>query len=126
MIKFSKINLPAFNHFPRQYASSNKTILNHGYSIQTEFNRDIEMEEFIFSQIKHAFLHRYFSRNNTDVLLFSLFIDELILFSLFSIRLYNQLKINIKDMIKCHFDKEENIPPVIRLHRVEEEVLAYA
>ena len=33
-----------------------------------------------------------------------------------------ELKKNIIDAIKCHFDNEEEIPKVIRLHRVEEEV----
>ncbi len=37
-----------------------------------------------------------------------------------------KLKENIKDAIKCHFDNEEEIPKVIRLHKVEEEVFSYA
>ncbi len=34
-----------------------------------------------------------------------------------------ELKENIKDALRCHFDKEEDIPPVIRLHIVKEEVV---
>ncbi len=37
-----------------------------------------------------------------------------------------ELKNNIKDAISCHFDKGSDIPKVIRLHMVKEEVLAYA
>lgn len=37
-----------------------------------------------------------------------------------------ELKNNIKDALKCHFDDGENIPQVIRLHTVSEEVFAYA
>ncbi len=37
-----------------------------------------------------------------------------------------ELKANIKDAIKCHFDKEEDIPYVIRLHIVREETFTYA
>ena len=37
-----------------------------------------------------------------------------------------ELKKNIKDALKCHFDNEEEIPKIIRLHKVEEEVFAYA
>ncbi len=39
---------------------------------------------------------------------------------------FEELKKNIKDALKCHFDNEEEIPKVIRLHKVEEEVFAYA
>lgn len=38
----------------------------------------------------------------------------------------DELKKNIVDAIKCHFEKEDDIPRVIRLHKVEEEVFAYA
>jgi len=34
-----------------------------------------------------------------------------------------ELKENIKDALRCHFDKEEDIPPIIRLHIVKEEVV---
>ncbi|ODS34356.1 MAG: hypothetical protein SCARUB_00487 [Candidatus Scalindua rubra] len=37
-----------------------------------------------------------------------------------------ELKKNIKDALKCHFDKEEDIPTVIRLHIVKEETFVYA
>ncbi|MFN8673604.1 MAG: 2-oxoisovalerate dehydrogenase [Candidatus Sericytochromatia bacterium] len=36
---------------------------------------------------------------------------------------YEELKDNIKDAIQCHFD-ENNIPKIIRLHIVKEEVIA--
>lgn len=36
------------------------------------------------------------------------------------------LKKNIKDALKCHFDKEIDIPVFIRLHIVREETLTYA
>lgn len=34
-----------------------------------------------------------------------------------------ELKENIKDALCCHFDKVENIPSIIRLHIVKEEVV---
>ncbi|MEM3112621.1 MAG: hypothetical protein QXY90_06235 [Candidatus Anstonellales archaeon] len=37
-----------------------------------------------------------------------------------------ELKTNIKDAIKCHFDNPEDIPQIIRLHMVTEEVFSYA
>jgi predicted RNase H-like HicB family nuclease len=37
-----------------------------------------------------------------------------------------ELKSNIKDAVKCHFDDEEDIPGIIRLHQVKEEVFTYA
>ncbi len=37
-----------------------------------------------------------------------------------------ELKENIKDALLCHFNYESDIPKVIRLHIVKEEVLAYA
>ncbi len=37
-----------------------------------------------------------------------------------------ELKKNIKDALRCHFDNEDEIPPVIRLHKVEEDIFAYA
>ena len=36
-----------------------------------------------------------------------------------------ELKENIKDALKCHFDKEEEIPTIIRLHIVREETFVY-
>ncbi|MCF8011430.1 MAG: 2-oxoisovalerate dehydrogenase [Clostridiales bacterium] len=35
----------------------------------------------------------------------------------------DELKQNIKEALHCHFDKPENIPPIIRLHIVKEEVV---
>ena len=37
-----------------------------------------------------------------------------------------ELKENILDALKCHFDNEKDIPKVIRLHFVKEEVPTYA
>jgi predicted RNase H-like HicB family nuclease len=37
-----------------------------------------------------------------------------------------ELKENIKDVLKCHFDKEEDIPHIIRLHIVREDMFTYA
>ena len=37
-----------------------------------------------------------------------------------------ELKENILDALKCHFDNEGDIPRIIRLHFVKEEVLTYA
>jgi len=37
-----------------------------------------------------------------------------------------EIKEKIKDALKCHFDKEEDIPQVVRLHIVKEEMFAYA
>jgi predicted RNase H-like HicB family nuclease len=37
-----------------------------------------------------------------------------------------EVKKNIKDAIDCHFNKEEEIPDIIRLHIVKEEELTYA
>ncbi|KWT86739.1 2-oxoisovalerate dehydrogenase [Candidatus Magnetominusculus xianensis] len=38
----------------------------------------------------------------------------------------DDLKINIKDAIRCHFNTEEETPKIIRLHMVIEEVFSYA
>ncbi len=38
----------------------------------------------------------------------------------------DELKLNIRDAIKCHFDNEADIPKIIRLHQVKEEVFVYA
>lgn len=38
----------------------------------------------------------------------------------------DELKINIKKAIGCHFDKKEDIPAVVVLHIIKEETLAYA
>ena len=37
-----------------------------------------------------------------------------------------ELEENILGALKCHFDNEKDIPKVIRLHFVKEEVLTYA
>jgi len=37
-----------------------------------------------------------------------------------------ELKESIKDAIRCHFDKDEEIPKIVRLHIVKEETFAYA
>ena len=37
-----------------------------------------------------------------------------------------ELKENILDAVKCHFDNEEEIPKIIRLHFVKGEILTYA
>ena len=37
-----------------------------------------------------------------------------------------ELKRNIKDALKCHFEKTEDLPALIRLHIVREETLTYA
>lgn len=36
------------------------------------------------------------------------------------------LKINIKDALECHYETKDDIPPIIRLHMVHDEMLAYA
>ena len=37
----------------------------------------------------------------------------------------DELKANILDALKCHFEKPADIPKVIRLHFVKEEVMYY-
>ena len=37
-----------------------------------------------------------------------------------------EMKKNINDAIGCHFDNPEEIPQVVRLHYVQEEMYAYA
>jgi predicted RNase H-like HicB family nuclease len=37
-----------------------------------------------------------------------------------------ELKENIKDALRCHFDDINNIPKIIRLHFVREDILTYA
>jgi predicted RNase H-like HicB family nuclease len=39
---------------------------------------------------------------------------------------FESLKDNIKDAVDCHFDIKEEIPAIIRLHIVREEMFAYA
>ncbi|MBI2485812.1 MAG: 2-oxoisovalerate dehydrogenase [Deltaproteobacteria bacterium] len=37
-----------------------------------------------------------------------------------------EVRQNIKDALKCHFDTEEEIPSIVRLHIVREETFIYA
>ncbi|OGF68250.1 MAG: 2-oxoisovalerate dehydrogenase [Candidatus Fischerbacteria bacterium RBG_13_37_8] len=37
-----------------------------------------------------------------------------------------ELKANIKKALQCHFDKDEDMPTIIRLHIVKEEMFTYA
>jgi predicted RNase H-like HicB family nuclease len=37
-----------------------------------------------------------------------------------------ELKESIKDAIGCHFDNEEEIPKIVRLHIIKEETFVYA
>ena len=39
---------------------------------------------------------------------------------------FDSLKESIKDALECHFDTKEEIPGIIRLHIVREEMFAYA
>jgi predicted RNase H-like HicB family nuclease len=39
---------------------------------------------------------------------------------------FEELKKNIKDALECHFDTKEDIPEIIRLHIVRDEMFAYA
>jgi hypothetical protein len=39
---------------------------------------------------------------------------------------WDELKKNINGAISCHFDNPEDVPQVIRLHYVQEEMYAYA
>jgi predicted RNase H-like HicB family nuclease len=39
---------------------------------------------------------------------------------------FEELKKNIKDALECHFDTKEEIPKIIRLHIVRDEMFAYA
>jgi len=36
-----------------------------------------------------------------------------------------ELKSNVKDALRCHFDDESEIPPVIRLHFVRDQIISY-
>jgi len=38
----------------------------------------------------------------------------------------DELKEMIRDALRCHFDNEADIPPVIRLHFVRDEVIPFA
>lgn len=37
-----------------------------------------------------------------------------------------ELKTMIRDALQCHYDSESDIPPVIRLHFVRDEVISFA
>ena len=37
-----------------------------------------------------------------------------------------ELKTMVRDALHCHYDNEEDIPPVIRLHFVRDEVFHFA
>ncbi len=39
---------------------------------------------------------------------------------------FDELKNNIKDALECHFDIKEDIPNIIRLHIVRDEMFFYA
>jgi predicted RNase H-like HicB family nuclease len=39
---------------------------------------------------------------------------------------FDELKNNIKDALECHFDIKEDIPNIIRLHIVRDEMFSYA
>jgi len=36
-----------------------------------------------------------------------------------------EIKENVKDALRCHFEKVEDIPPLIRLHIVREELVNF-
>jgi hypothetical protein len=38
----------------------------------------------------------------------------------------DELKANIMDALRCHFDQESDIPAIIHLHYVKDETLRYA
>jgi predicted RNase H-like HicB family nuclease len=37
-----------------------------------------------------------------------------------------ELKESVRDALRCHFDKDEEVPNIVRLHIVKEETFAYA
>ena len=39
---------------------------------------------------------------------------------------FQELKANIRGALECHFDQKEDIPGIVRLHIVREEMFAYA
>ncbi len=39
---------------------------------------------------------------------------------------FDELKSNIRDALECHFDIKEDIPVIIRLHIVRDEIFSYA
>jgi predicted RNase H-like HicB family nuclease len=36
----------------------------------------------------------------------------------------DELKANIREATRCHFDQEEDLPKVVRLHFVKDEIMA--
>ena len=36
----------------------------------------------------------------------------------------DELKANIREAIHCHFDQEEDLPKIVRLHYVKDEIMA--
>ncbi len=38
----------------------------------------------------------------------------------------NELKSNVREALRCHFDDESEIPRVIRLHFVRDQIISYA
>jgi hypothetical protein len=39
---------------------------------------------------------------------------------------FEELRSNIRAALECHFDQKEDIPSIVRLHIVREEMFAYA
>jgi len=39
---------------------------------------------------------------------------------------FDALRGNIRDALECHFDRKEDIPGIVRLHIVRDEMFAYA
>jgi hypothetical protein len=39
---------------------------------------------------------------------------------------FEELRNNIRAALECHFDKKEDIPSIVRLHIIREEMFAYA
>ena len=37
-----------------------------------------------------------------------------------------ELKDNVRDALRCHYDSETDIPQVIRLHFVRDQIISYA
>ncbi len=36
----------------------------------------------------------------------------------------DELKVNVREAIHCHFDEEEDLPKIVRLHFVKDEIMA--
>ena len=36
----------------------------------------------------------------------------------------DELRANVRDAVRCHFDNEDDLPKAIRLHQVRDEVIA--